>query len=96
LERKQHAPEFKAKVALEALKGDATTAESASRFWAHQTMIHQLKRALLKGASSAFECGGQKKPELDEEQVKDAARQDREAGGGQPFLKRKLKPWVGT
>jgi hypothetical protein len=29
--RKQHAPDFKAKVALEALKGEQTAAEQASR-----------------------------------------------------------------
>ncbi|MFX4295948.1 IS3 family transposase [Pseudosulfitobacter pseudonitzschiae] len=69
--RKQHAPEFKAKVALEALKGEETAAELASRFGVHPTMIHQWKRALLEGASGVFERGGRNKPEIDEEQVKE-------------------------
>lgn len=33
--RRQHAPEFKAKVALEALKGEESAAELASRFGVH-------------------------------------------------------------
>jgi len=45
--RKQHAPEFKAKVALEALKGEETAVALASRSGVHPTMIHQWKRALL-------------------------------------------------
>ena len=69
--RNQHAPEFKAKVALEALKGEETAAELASRFGVHPTMIHQWKRALLEGASGVFERGGREKPEIDEEQVKE-------------------------
>lgn len=46
--RKQHHPEFKAKVALEALKGEETVSELASRFGVHPTMIHQWKRALAR------------------------------------------------
>ena len=41
--RKQHAPEFKAKVALEALKGEEAVSELASRFGVHPTMINQWK-----------------------------------------------------
>ncbi|WP_245964015.1 IS3 family transposase [Roseinatronobacter ekhonensis] len=69
--RKQHAPEFKAKVALEALKGEATVSELASRFGVHPTMINQWKRALLDGASGVFERGGRKTPVIDEDQVRD-------------------------
>nr|WP_247649283.1 IS3 family transposase [Labrenzia sp. THAF82] len=69
--RKRHAPEFKAKVALEALKGEETVSELASRFGVHPTMIHQWKRALLEGASDVFARGGKRKPEIDEDQVKE-------------------------
>ena len=60
--RKQHAPGFKAKIALEALKGEETAAELASRFGVHPTMIHSWKRALLEGASGVFERGSRKPP----------------------------------
>ena len=49
--RKQHKPEFKARVALEAMKGEQTVGELASRFGVHLTMIHQWKKALVEGAA---------------------------------------------
>ena len=55
--RKQHKPEFKVRVALEALKGEQTVSELASRFGVHPTTIHQWKKALLEGASGVFERG---------------------------------------
>lgn len=69
--RKKYSPEFKAKVALEALKGEQTAAELASRFGIYPTMIHTWKKALLEGETSVFERGGNKAPEIDEEQVKE-------------------------
>ena len=69
--RKNHSPEFKAKVALEALKGERSVAELSSQFGVHPTMIHSWKRALLEGASGVFERGGKKAPEINEEQVKE-------------------------
>jgi transposase len=93
--RKQHAPEFKAKVALEALKGEQTAAELASRLGVHPTMIHQWKRALLEGASGVFERGGRKKPEIDEEQVKELHAKIGELAVANSFLERTLKPWGG-
>ncbi|WP_254449830.1 MULTISPECIES: IS3 family transposase [unclassified Aliiroseovarius] len=90
--RKNHSPEFKAKVALEALKGEQTVAELASRFGVHPTMIHSWKRALLEGASGVFERGGKKAPEIDEEQVKELHAKIGELAVANDFLSRKLKP----
>lgn len=41
VKRKQHSPELKAKVALEALKGEATVSELASRLGVHPTLINR-------------------------------------------------------
>ena len=93
--RKQHHPAFKAKVALEALKGEATAAELASRFGIHPTMIHQWKRALLEGASGVFERGARKAPEIDEAQLKELHAKIGELAVANDFLERKLMPWAG-
>lgn len=93
--RKNHSPDFKAKVALEALKGEQTVAELAGRFGVHPTMIHGWKRALLEGASGVFERGGKRATEIDEEQVKDLHAKIGELAVANDFLARKLKPWTG-
>ena len=94
--RKQHAPAFKAKVALEDMKGEQTAAELASRFGVHPTLIHQWKRALLEGASGVFERGGKKTAEVDEAQMKELHAKIGELAVANDFLSRKLKPWGGT
>ena len=55
--RKQHHLEFRAKVALEALKGEETLSQSASRFGGQPIMLYQWKRAMLEGGSGLFERG---------------------------------------
>ena len=93
--RKQHLPEFKAKVALEALKGEQAVSELASRFGVHPTMIHAWKKALLEGASGVFERGGQKTRQIDEDRVKELHAKIGELAVANDFLSRKLKPWGG-
>lgn len=94
--RKTHNPDFKAKVALEALKGEHTVSELATRFGIHPTMIHQWKRALLEGASDIFERGGKRHaPEVDEATVKELHAKIGELAVANDFLERKLKPWTG-
>ena len=55
--RKQYSPEFQAKIALVALREEATTAKLASRYGIHPTMISTWKKALLEGAADIFDKG---------------------------------------
>ena len=55
--RRNHSPAFKAKVALAALKGEATLAELAERFDVHPNQITQWKSQLLSGAEEVFSSG---------------------------------------
>ena len=48
--RRNHLPAFKAKVALTAIKGEATLAELAERFDVHPNQINQSNSQLLAGA----------------------------------------------
>ena len=55
--RKHHSKEFKAKVALEAVKGVHSLSELAARYKVHPTQIAQWKRQLVENASQVFERG---------------------------------------
>jgi transposase-like protein len=72
--RKKYNPEFKAKVALAALKNEMTTAELAARFGVHPTMIASWKRSLLEGAADIFDKN-QKSRKRTEEQMDELYRQ---------------------
>ena len=52
--RKRYSADFKAKVALEAIKGDLTLAELAAKHGIHQTMIAAWKRQAIEGMSATF------------------------------------------
>ena len=50
MQRKRHTPDFKAKVALEALKGTKTINEIASEMGIHATQITQWKKQAQEGS----------------------------------------------
>lgn len=54
--KKQFSKEFKAKVALEAIKGLKTSAEISSEFSVHPTQIAKWKKELREGLSAIFAC----------------------------------------
>ena len=58
---RKHSSEFKAKVALEAIKSDKTLSELASKHKLHTSVIQRWKKELLESASLVFETGAQKK-----------------------------------
>jgi transposase len=52
--RRNHLPAFKARVALEAIKGEETLITIAERFDIHPNQITKWKRQLLEGAAAVF------------------------------------------
>ncbi len=69
--RNRYAAEFKAKVALEAIKGEATVSEIASRFGVHPNLVMQWKRQAVEGMTDVF-SGQPSHREIDQEaKIKD-------------------------
>lgn len=52
--RRNHSPDFKAKVAREAVRGEQALAELAQKYDVHATQIAQWKAELLQDASTVF------------------------------------------
>lgn len=67
--RRNFTAEFKAKVALEAIKGQRTISEIASRHEIHPNLVTQWKKGLLAHASDAF-SDARSKDKSDEEALK--------------------------
>jgi transposase len=52
--RTRYSADFKAKVALEALRGELTTAQLAAKHGIHQTMVGDWKRQAMEGLAGVF------------------------------------------
>jgi transposase len=52
--RKRYSAEFKAKVAMEALRGELTASQLATKHGVRQTMIGDWKRQAMEGLVSVF------------------------------------------
>lgn len=61
-QRRNHAPAFKAKVALAAVRGEKTLAELAQQFDVHPNQITAWKAQLVDGAAGVFGADGKAEP----------------------------------
>ena len=65
--RRLHKPEFKARVALTAIKGEMTMAEMVKKFDVQAVQITQWKKQLLASAGAAFDKGDQMTDDREQE-----------------------------
>ncbi len=67
--RKRYSAEFKAKIALEALRGELTVSQLAAKHGVHQTLIGDWKRQALDGLVTVFSGKADAKEGMREEDV---------------------------
>ncbi len=67
--RKRYSAEFKAKVALEAMREELTTAEPAKKYGIHPTMISGWKKTAIKNMASAFDGKAEEEPPISRKDV---------------------------
>jgi transposase-like protein len=66
-QRKRYSAEFKARVALEAIKGHKTANEIASEYGVHPTQIAQWKKQVLEEVPQLFSSRREKAEQAEEE-----------------------------
>jgi transposase len=69
--RKKYSAEFKAKVALEAIKGEETMAQLSAKYGVHPNMIAQWKSKAQKGMVEVFSTGKARQEKSHEDEVKE-------------------------
>src|SRR4030065_2866897 len=89
--RKRYSAEFKAKVALAALREDATLLEIAARFEIHPNMVSLWKRQTVEGIVVAFHREGESARCIPRDPEQGTAREDRTTDGGTRFFSTRLR-----
>ena len=69
--RRRFSGEQKAKIALEALRGERTLQEIAARHQVHPNQVSTWKRQAMEGLSEVFSGGGERRTRDHESEVRD-------------------------
>ncbi len=72
--RKSFDPSLKARIALEAYKGEKSLAELGSQYEVHPTQIREWKKRLLEGVTSLFGRGGDRSQKAQADQIDELYR----------------------
>ena len=71
IKRKHYSAEFKAKVALDAIKGEQTLSELASRYGLHPNMITNWKRQAIDNMAETFSGKADRTRNNEESRIKE-------------------------
>ena len=89
--RREFTPDFKAKVALEALRGDRTVQAIASKYKLHPTQVGAWKRQAVDGLGAVFTNGAERAGRDHEAEVHDLHAKIGELTVERDFLAKGLK-----
>jgi transposase len=92
--RRNHSPAFKARVALEAIRGEKTLAELAAQHDVHANQITSWKNELLSRAAEIFGSGSSAQPES-QEKIRELHAKIGELAVEKDFLERVLGRFPG-
>ena len=87
--RKKYSPQFKAKVALAALRNEQTISELSQQFGVHPNMISTWKKALVDHAADTFDKSQKYRKKVDDK-IDELHRQIGQLKVENDFLSRKL------
>ena len=93
--RKSYTSEFKAKVAIEAIKGEMSIVELGAKFNVHPTLITNWKTKFLESASSVFSDKRKKENKKREETTDDLYKKIGQLQVERDFLRKKYKQIYG-